>query len=126
MVLRGAQFQRFGPAGCACLTRRALSLYSAMFMQEQSAAVDLPEEGRVTRGHLSGLHSGDQYWQPHNKDSRRRREQVTYVMGILGNRHRTVCYGGDADRVHSSSFLRSQRGRPVFGKGRRRIGREES
>lgn len=70
MVLRGAQFQRFGPAGCACLTRRALSLYSAMFMQEQSAPVDLPEKGRMTRGHLSGLHSGDQYWQPHNKDSR--------------------------------------------------------
>lgn len=45
MVLRGAQFQRFGPAGCMFLTRRALSLYQATFVQRRSHA-DCLQQGR--------------------------------------------------------------------------------
>lgn len=44
MVLRGAQIQRSGPAGCTYLTRRALSSYTAMFLQERSDAV-CPQPG---------------------------------------------------------------------------------
>ena len=65
MVLRGAQFQRSGPAGCAFLTRRALSSYSAMFMEEQSAAVYSPQDGRMTGGHLIGLHGREECKQFH-------------------------------------------------------------
>ncbi len=49
MVLRGAQFQRPGPDGCAFLTRRAFSSDRAMFV----------------RGHLIRFHVGDQCRQPH-------------------------------------------------------------
>ena len=65
MVLRGAQFLRFGPAGCVFLTRRALSSYRARFMQGQSDAAYLPQEGWITRGHPIGFHGGNQYWQFH-------------------------------------------------------------
>ena len=37
MVLRGAEFQRSGPAGCRFLTRRALSSYLAAFVQGRFA-----------------------------------------------------------------------------------------
>lgn len=47
MVLRGAQSQRSGRAGCVFLTRRAFSSFHARFMQEQSDALYLPQEGRL-------------------------------------------------------------------------------
>lgn len=55
MVLRGAQFQRSGPAGCKFLTRRALSSYRATFEQGQSDAVCLLQ-GRWTT-HRRLMHS---------------------------------------------------------------------
>ncbi len=45
MVLRGAQFQRSGPAGCTFLTRRALSSYTATFLQGRSDAICLKSQG---------------------------------------------------------------------------------
>jgi len=48
MVLRGAQFQRSGPARCKFLTRRALSLYQATFVQRRSHADCLPHASRMT------------------------------------------------------------------------------
>ncbi|MFO0776153.1 MAG: hypothetical protein U0223_00880 [Nitrospira sp.] len=64
MVLRGAQSQRSGRAGCVFLTRRAFSSFHARFMQEQSDALYLPQEGQMTGGHPTGLHGGEQCWQP--------------------------------------------------------------
>lgn len=63
MVLRGAQSLRSGPAGCAFLTRRALSSYQTRFGQEQFDVVHPPQEGRMTSGHVIGLHGRDLYWQ---------------------------------------------------------------
>ena len=65
MVLRGAQFHRSGPAGCAFLTIRVLSSYSAMFMREQSAAVYSPQDGRMRGGHLIGLYGREECKQFH-------------------------------------------------------------
>lgn len=48
MVLRGAQFQRSGPAGCTFLTRRALSSYIATFPQGRSDAICLKRQGQIT------------------------------------------------------------------------------
>lgn len=39
MVLRGAQFQRSGPAGCTFLARQALSSYPATLVHRQADAV---------------------------------------------------------------------------------------
>ena len=66
MVLRGAQFQRFGLVRCALLTRRAFSSHHPRFMQEQSDAFYLSEEGQITCGYLTELH-GEQFRQSHNK-----------------------------------------------------------
>ena len=44
------------------------------------------------------------------KDSRRMREQVIYVMDLLGNRHRSRSLGGDADCVHAPALFQWQRG----------------
>ncbi len=65
MVLRGAQSLRFGPAGCASLTRRALSSHQTRFRQEQFDVIHPPQEGRMTSGHGNGLHRRDLYWQSH-------------------------------------------------------------
>ncbi len=65
MVLRGAQFQRSGPAGYRFLTRQALSLYRATFVQEHADAVCLQQGNQITRRHRMPFHGGAQCWQPH-------------------------------------------------------------
>jgi hypothetical protein len=65
MVLRGTQFQRFGPAGCAVLTRRALSSSRALFVQRQSDTVCQKRGCRIPRRHMMRFHGGDQLWVPH-------------------------------------------------------------
>jgi hypothetical protein len=50
MVLRGSQFQRFGPAGCMFLTRRASFSNRATYMQKRPDAVSLQQGSRVTHG----------------------------------------------------------------------------
>lgn len=65
MVLRGAQFQRFGSVGWVFLTRRALFSYRVTFMQRRGDADCLPHPSRMTHRHLMPLHGGDQCWQPH-------------------------------------------------------------
>ncbi|OQW37735.1 MAG: hypothetical protein A4C66_12335 [Nitrospira sp. HN-bin3] len=65
MVLRGAQFHRFGPAGCGFLTRRALPSYQTRFRQEQFEVVHPPQEGRMTSRYVIGLYGRDLYWQSH-------------------------------------------------------------
>ena len=49
MVLRGAQFQRSGPAGWTFLTRRALASYHALFVQGRLDTVCLPQRSLITR-----------------------------------------------------------------------------
>ena len=100
MVLRGAQSLRFGPAGCAFLTRRALSSHQTRFRQEQF------------RCHPSATRRSDDEraweWTPQKRFvlaiSQRTRiawcEQVMYVMGILGNRHRAHSHGDHGDCVY--------------------------
>ena len=67
MVLRGAQFQRSGPAGCAFLTRRALS----------------PSRATLVHGHLIGFHGGVS---PYNltEDSRRMAREGDLCHGDIG------------------------------------------
>lgn len=62
MVLRGAQFQRFGPAGCIVLTRRALSSYRIVLAQGRCQSVCLPQGRRLMYRRLRRLHGGNQYW----------------------------------------------------------------
>jgi len=64
MVLRGAQFQRSGPAGCTFLTRRALSSYHAMFAQTAHCRL-MYQESRITHRRLMRFHGGDLCRQPH-------------------------------------------------------------
>jgi hypothetical protein len=52
MVLRGAQFQRFGPAGCILLTRRALPSCSATFPLGQFDAVSQRQRSGMMHGQL--------------------------------------------------------------------------
>jgi hypothetical protein len=53
MVLRGAQFQRFWPAGCILLTRRrALSSFSVTFPMGQFDAASLQQKSGMTHGQL--------------------------------------------------------------------------
>ena len=59
MVLRGAQFQRSGPAGCAFLTRRALTSYCLTFAQGQVDAVCLPQKKPVRHRPLRRFDGGD-------------------------------------------------------------------
>jgi hypothetical protein len=50
MVLRGAQFQRSGPAGCAFVTRQAFSSYRAMFVKDSSVPFARSEESEFRAG----------------------------------------------------------------------------
>ncbi|HWF59345.1 MAG TPA: hypothetical protein VN666_03430 [Nitrospira sp.] len=105
MVLRGAQFQRSGPAGCTFLTRRALSSYRAAFAQGRFGVVRMHQESRTTFRRLMRFHGGDQYSQSHEGLASHGASGVTYVMGILGNRHRPRNFGGDADYVHTHTLF---------------------
>lgn len=59
MVLRGAQFQRSGPARYAFVTRQAFSSYRAMFVQRQFDAA-CPKGGiRIPRRHPMRFHGGE-------------------------------------------------------------------
>ena len=83
MVLRGAEFQRSGPAGCTFLTRRALS-DTAMFLQGRSDATFLQHGNRIA--HRSDAIPRCRSVSAISQRTRVTwRESVTYVMGILGN-----------------------------------------
>ncbi|HSA84645.1 MAG TPA: hypothetical protein VLE46_00565 [Nitrospira sp.] len=79
MVLRGEQFQRFGPAGCIYLTRRALSSYRATSPRGQFDVVSLQQKSGMTHGQLS--------------DSRRRAVLGTYEGLTLHVRAGELCHG---------------------------------
>ena len=83
MVLRGAQFQRSGPAGYAFLTRRALSSYLAKFIQEQSDAISLRYGGLMRRG-LQVDSTADISTGPLTKDSRRMTRAGDVCHGHIG------------------------------------------
>jgi hypothetical protein len=109
MVLRGAQFQRFGPAGCILRTRRALSSYTATFELGQSGAVHLRQRSRMIHGQPCDstaeidagiLRRTRVAW----------REQVTYVVDLLGNHHRPRSLSGNAACVHAHALFQWQRG----------------
>lgn len=87
MVLRGAQFQRCGPAGCAFLTRRALSSYTADFLQERSDAGCLRHESRITHRCMGAVPRRRSVLATSRRTRVALRESVTYVMGILGDCH---------------------------------------
>lgn len=84
MVLRGAQFQRSGPAGCTFLTRRAFSSCYAMFLQGRFDAVCLPQKNLITRRCLRRFHSGDQYCLNLTKDSRHMARECDLCHGDIG------------------------------------------
>jgi hypothetical protein len=67
MVLRGAQFQRSGPAGCRLLTRQALSSYRVTFVQRRADTDCLPHASRMTHRRLMHSHGRVQCWQPHKE-----------------------------------------------------------
>ncbi len=104
MVLRGAQIQRSGPAGCTFLTGRALSSYTAMFLQERAHAVCPQFGSRMTHRRLMGFHGGHSVAPP-QRTRVTWRESVTYVMGILGNCHQHWSIGRDADCVYASARI---------------------
>jgi len=58
MVLRGAQFQRCGPAGCALLTRRVLVSYTDKFERKVCAVAwdttPVSMQGKQTQQYRSG------------------------------------------------------------------------
>lgn len=59
MVLRGAQFQRSGPARCKFLTRQALSSYRVTFAQRRSDADCLEQGNQMTRRPLMRFHGNE-------------------------------------------------------------------
>lgn len=83
VLLRGAQFQRCGPAGCVFLTRRALSSYTAMFLQGQSDAVCLQHGSRIAHRSMGRFHGGDQCGNL-TKDSRRMARECDVCHGDIG------------------------------------------
>ena len=83
MVLRGVQFQRSGPAGCAFLTRRALSSYHAAFAEGRSGVVCMYQESRMTHGQrydFTAEISADNL----TKDSRRMAREGDLCHGDIG------------------------------------------
>ena len=110
MVLRGAQFQRSGPAGCTFLTRRALSSYTATF-PARTAGCHLSTARKPYDAETS---DAIPRWRSVLATSRRTRvawrESVTYVMGILGDcdEHRSI--NCDADCMHAPARFEWQGG----------------
>ena len=122
MVLRGAQFQRSGPAGCTFLTRRAFPSCYAMFVQGRFDTVCLPQRSLITRrrlmrstaeiGTVSTLRRTRVTW----------RESVTYVMGILGDCNWHWSINRDADCLHAPARFEWQGGPAGIEARCRRIG----
>jgi hypothetical protein len=105
MVFRGAQFQQFEPVGCRFLTRQALSVYRATFVQRRSDADCLPQGRRTTHRRLMHSHGRDQCWQPHKGLASHSARGVTSVMDLLGNRHWPGIFTGLKNRQPSIGEL---------------------
>lgn len=98
MVLRGEQYRRSGPSGCACLPKQAPSSEMTGLML-----------GRIgmrlsSRSHVASIHRTllqTKLTAGNTKDSRAMaRERVRYVMDILGNRNWSLGHGNHAPGVH--------------------------
>ncbi len=83
MVLRGTQFQRFGPAGCAFLTRRAFISYCLTFTQGQVDAVCLPQRKQMRHRRLKRFH-GEISANNFTEDSRRMAREGDLCHGDIG------------------------------------------
>ena len=83
MVLRGAQIQRSGPAGCTFLTRRALSSYTAIFLHARSNAVCLQPRSRMMHRRLMRFH-GEINVGTLTKDSRHMARACDLCHGDIG------------------------------------------
>ncbi|WHZ29943.1 MAG: hypothetical protein OJF51_004745 [Nitrospira sp.] len=83
MVLRGAQIQRSGPAGCTFLTRRALFSYTAMFLPARPNAVCPQSGSRMTHRRLMRFH-GEINVGTLTKDSRRMVRACDLCHGDIG------------------------------------------
>lgn len=64
MVLRGAQFQRFGPAGCTFRTRRALFSCHVIFVANNLTKDSrrMTRAGDLCHGHIGESSSVSQPW----------------------------------------------------------------
>lgn len=98
MVLRGEQFRRSGPSGCAYLSKQAppsemTGLMLGRIGMRLSCRIHLASSARYHESKKSVLEM--------QKDSHvMARERVLYVMGILGNRDRSLGLRGHAVGVH--------------------------
>lgn len=103
MVLRGKQFRRSGPAGCEFLTKQASSFNRTGFMHGRL--------GMRVKGESQILFTRRMPWTSeiaagHTKDSCvMAHEGVLYVMGILGNRNRSLGPGDHASGVHGYPLI---------------------
>jgi hypothetical protein len=103
MVLRGEQFRRYRPSRCALRTRQAPSFNRTGLMHGRlgmrvNGGSRIPSKHRIPW--TSEIAAG------HTKDSRAMaREGVLYVVGILGNRDRSLYLGGHAPGVHGHPLI---------------------
>jgi hypothetical protein len=120
MVLRGEQFRRSGPSGCAYLSKQTPSSEMTGLML-----------GRIgmrlsCRSHIASrrlIPWTEKIGAGNAKDSRAMaRERVRYVMGILGNRDRSFGLGGHAPGVHGHPRIKEHQESRNTNTGRRQIG----
>ena len=108
MVLRGEQFRRSGPSGCAYLSKQAppsemtdlmlgriamrLSCRSHIAYRRQITWIEEISAGNAKDSHVMA------------------RERVLYVRGILGNRDWSLGLGGYAVGVHGHPRIQEPQG----------------